>query len=252
MRSTLLQNVLWISGPALQSLIAVMMIHRRIVKQLPVFWGYTVFHVLLAVTSYSASRVSYRAYFYVYWGAEVIDMFLTLFVIQELFSDVFSPYRAIRSGGRILFRSAALVMITFSILLARAGGTSPSLSPLVVKLFALERSVHICEIGILFVLLMASKILGIVWQRFVFGIAVGMGLTLSGEAIAAAVRLFVGPAGNRLYIWLEPMSAVLATVVWAYYAISVDKAAELSPSSTASPIHLAEWNRALEHFLSKS
>jgi len=251
MHPTLLQDVLWISGPALQLVVAIMIIHRRLLKQIPIFWSYTVFHVLLAIGSYAASRVSYRTYFYVYWGAEIVDMVLILLVIQELFSHVFAMCGAIRSLGQILFRSAALMMIVFSVLLARTGHSSASTTPLVDRLISLERSVNVLEIGVLFVLFLACRILGIVWQRFAFGIAVGMGLTLSGEAIAAALRTFLGTAANQLYVWLEPMPCVLATGVWAYYAVSVDRKAEFS-SSSPSPTQLAEWDRALEHFVWRS
>jgi len=251
MRPTLLQELLWISGPVLQSVVAIAIIHRRLLKVVPIFWSYTFFHVALAVVSYAAARVSYRTYFYVYWGAEIVDMVLTLLVIQELFRHAFAPYGAIRSLGQVLFRSAALMMIVFSILLATIGKGKVSPRPLVDSLISLERSVHVFEIGVLFVLFLACRILGIVWQRLPFGIAVGIGLTLSGEAIAAALLAFLGTAGNQLYIWLEPMSCALATGVWAYYAISIDREAQFSSPGLSSTL-LAEWNQALEHLLSRS
>ena len=251
MHINLVQGALWILGPLLQCIVAVVIIHRRILKEIPVFWCYCVFHVLLAPTSYVANRISYRAYFHVYWGAEFIDMVLTFLVVQELFSHVFAPYEAIRSMGRILFQSAALVMIVFSVLLAASARSMGSPSPVIERFISLERSVHVLEIGVLLALFLVCRVLGIVWQRFAFGIAVGLGLTLSGEAIAAALRAFLGAAGNHLYIWLEPISATLATCVWAYYAISVDHAAE-APVASPSPAQLMEWNRALGDFLSRS
>lgn len=251
MHINLVQGALWILGPLLQGIVAVMIIHRGFLKQIPVFWSYSVFHVLLAPTSYAANRISYRAYFHVYWGAEFIDMVLTFLVVQELFSQAFAPYEAIRSMGRILFQSAALVMIVFSLLLAASSRSIGSPSPVIERFISLERSVHVLEIGLLLVLFLVCRVLGMVWQRFAFGIAVGLGLTLSGEAIAAALRAFLGAAGNHLYIWLEPLSATLATCVWAYYSISVDRKAEALVASP-SPSQLMEWNRALGDFLSRS
>ena len=251
MHINLVQGALWILGPLLQCIVAVVIIHRRILKEIPVFWCYCVFHVLLAPTSYVANRISYRAYFHVYWGAEFIDMVLTFLVVQELFSHVFAPYEAIRSMGRILFQSAALVMIVLSVLLAASARSVGSPSPVIERFISLERSVHVLEIGVLLVLFLVCRVLGIVWQRFAFGIAVGLGLTLSGEAIAAALRAFLGASGDHLYIWLEPISATLATCVWAYYAISVDHEAEALVASP-SPAQLTEWNRALGDFLSRS
>ena len=250
MRTSLLQNVLWFSGPVLQSVVAVTMIRRRLVKRFPIFAGYTVFHVLLFAVTYPIHRISYLVYFDVYWGAEIIDMIFVLFVIQELFSDVFAPYQGIRSVGRVLFRSAALILIFFSILLARSGG-SRTISPFLDRIVSLKRSVHVFEISILLVLFLACGILGIVWYRFTFGIAVGMGLALSGEAIAATLRAQLGVTGNPFYIWLEPISATCATLTWAFYAISRDRQVE-APPPTAFATQIASWNHALEHFFSKS
>jgi len=248
MHPTLLQNVLWVSGPCCQLIVAAAMIHRRAVRQLPVFWSYSVFHVLLATGTYSASRISYRTYFYIYWAAEVVDMFLTLFVIQELFSVTFSPYGAIRSLGRMLFQSVALIMMLLSVVLARIGTLQHSMKPLIERLIAVERSVHVFEIGVLIALLVASRLLGIVWNRLVFGIAIGIGFTLAGEAIAAGMRAFLGAAGNQLYVWLEPISACTAPVIWAYYAISADPVLQPLSATADGPSQLGEWNRALEHF----
>jgi len=248
MHPTLFQSVVWISGPLLQSAVAILMIYRRLVKRFPVFWGYTAFHVVLFAVLYSASRISYRVYFNVYWGKEIVEMLLILLVIQELFSDVFGVYEGIRYVGRIVFRSAALLMMVVSILLAKSGGTTSSL---VERLVSLERSVHVLELGVLFVLFLTCRIMGIVWERFAFGIAAGMGLMLCGEAIAAALRATLGAAGNSLYGNLEPVCCALAMVMWAYYAGTADPQAQPTWSVPAAT-QLAEWNHALEHFRSRS
>ena len=251
MHSNLLQNALWISGPLLQCVVALIMIHRGTVKRFPVFWSYTVFHVLLAPLSFWASRTSYRTYFYVYWGTEVVDMFVTLLVLQELFSNVFSEYDSIRTIGRVLFRSTVLIMILVSLAMARLGTAGSAVSSLVQSFVTLERSVHIFEIGVLFMLFLACRTLGLVWQRFWFGIAAGFGLMLAGEAIAATLRSSLGATANYLYTWLEPSSCVLATVVWSYYAVTADRQV-VSASTAPEPTQLAEWNHALEQLLSRS
>ncbi len=161
------------------------------------------------------------------------------------------PMRRSARWEGFFFSQRRLVMIVFSLLLAASSRSIGSPSPVIERFISLERSVHVLEIGLLLVLFLVCRVLGIVWQRFAFGIAVGLGLTLSGEAIAAALRAFLGAAGNHLYIWLEPLSATLATCVWAYYSISVDRKAEALVASP-SPSQLMEWNRALGDFLSRS
>jgi len=249
MRPTAIQYAIWMLPPLLQCLVAVSMIRRGLWKRLPVFWCYTLFHILLAMVSYAASQMSYEAYFDVYWGAECVDMLLTFMVIQELFQVVFSSYDRIGVLSRRLFRWTAVVMLAAAIGLGVAGGRG-SESPLVDTFVALQRSVQILEIGTLFVLIVVCRIFGIVWQRFAFGIAVGLGLALSAETAVSAMRTWMGSAGDGLYIWVEPMAYVAATAVWAFYALSRDR----EPAPVASRElrrQLGEWNHVLQHFLTR-
>jgi hypothetical protein len=249
MHPTAIQYALWVLQPLLQSLVAIAMVYRGLWKRIPVFWFYTVFHVLLAITSYVASQISYRAYFDVYWGAECLDMLLTIMVIQELFYTIFGSYDRIGVLGRRLFRWTAIIMLGAAIGVGIFGGRA-SESPLVDTFVALQRSVQILEIGTLFVLIVVCRVFGIVWQRFAFGIVVGLGLALSAETVAAALRTWMGSVGDRLYIWLEPSAYVSATAIWAFYAVSHDR--EPAPSSSRKlRTQLGEWNHVLQQFLSR-
>lgn len=249
MHPNAIQCALWILQPLLQCVVAIAMIYRGLWKKIPVFWFYTVFHVLLAITSYAASRISYKAYFDLYWGAECVDMLLNLMVIQELFGLIFGSYDRIRVLGGRLFRWTAVVMLGVAIGVAIFRGRG-SESPLVDAFVGLQRSVQILEIGTLFVLILVCRIFGIVWQRFTFGIAVGLGLALSAETVTAALRTWMGSAGDGLYIWLEPIAYVSATAIWAFYSVSRDR----EPTATSSHelrTQLGEWNHVLQHFRSR-
>jgi hypothetical protein len=249
MHPNAIQSALWILQPLLQFVVAIAMIHRGLWKKIPVFWCYSVFHVLLAIVSYAAGRISYTAYFDVYWGAECVDMFLVLMVIQELFSLTLGSYERVGVLGRKLFRWTAIVMLGAAIGLGILGGPG-SKSPLVDTFVALQRSVQILEIGTLFALMIFCWLFGIVWQRFAFGIAVGLGLALSAETVAAALRAGLGSAADGFYIWLEPIAYVSATAVWAFYAVSRDREPALS-SPRELRLQLGEWNHVLQYFRSR-
>jgi hypothetical protein len=249
MHATAVQYALWILQPLLQCVVAIAMINRGLWNKIPVFWSYTVFHVLLAIASYLASQISYSAYFDVYWGAECLDMLLTFMIIQELFRLIFGSYDPIGILSRRLFQWTAIVMVGTSIGIGVFGGHG-SESPRVDAFIAMQRSVQILEIGTLFVLIVVCRIFGIVWQRFAFGIVVGLGFALSAGTVVAALRTWMGSAGDGIYVSLEPIAYTLATAIWAFYAVSRDR--EPAPSSSKElRTKLGEWNHVLQHFRSR-
>src|SRR4051794_39692328 len=101
---TVLQYALWVMGPLLQFLIVMLMLYKRIIKELPLFFAYTVFHILQFIVALVAMRTSYTSYFYVYWGTELIDALFGLLVMQEIYTAVFRDLHGLQALGSALFR----------------------------------------------------------------------------------------------------------------------------------------------------
>ena len=73
-----LQLVLWVLGPLGQAITAVMILRRNLVREIPWFFAYTLFHILNFLVLFVAYHVSYEVYFYGYWVAEGIDAILVI------------------------------------------------------------------------------------------------------------------------------------------------------------------------------
>src|SRR6266496_260249 len=105
---THLQMAIWIISPILIAGVAVGMARKSLIREMPLFFIYIIFHLVECIAAMIAWNVSYPAYFYTYWGAEIIDALLTLLVIQEVFGLVFQPYESLHSIGIKLFRGTLL------------------------------------------------------------------------------------------------------------------------------------------------
>lgn len=248
MKQALYTYVIWILVTLLQAAIAVLMYRRDQHKEFPAFFGYTVFHVVQSVVSFIANFASYDAYFYVYWGSEVIDAVVTLIVLQEVFSKVLQPYDALRRVGSGLFRWSTVGLCLIALVSAAFAPGNHS-QPLMRGLFAMERSIEFLKAGLMLFLFVFSRLFGLGWRDYVFGIALGFGLVACIGLIGSSMASHFGTAHQPLYKFLIGKSFAVGVLVWSYYFLykkSRVPTAQLAPSE-----QLQEWNEALAGLLNK-
>jgi len=112
MTSSLVTNLIWFGGLALQSGATVIMLRRRLFQDLPLFFSYTAFHVVRSVALFMIRQnCSMTTYSYAYWSAELISAAMGFAVIYEVFSKVLEPYSGIQRLGMMLLGWAAVVMV---------------------------------------------------------------------------------------------------------------------------------------------
>jgi hypothetical protein len=246
---THLQVAIWFLSPILQVVIAGVMLRKRLFREMPLFFSYTVCHSIFAYILFVLLKTSWPAFFYGYWGSEVVDALLVFLVIQEIFSTVFKPYEALRSLGIWLFRGSLLVLIAVAILIAPNSGPS-GFEKLVSSLFIVQRSILFVQAGLIFFLILTSRLFGLTWRNYVFGVALGFGALACVAGLGIALRSRV-PA--RVDDWLEtvvPFGYILGVAVWVYYMLMPSSTSEVDRSQIdASP--LKAWNRALEGMLGR-
>src|SRR5205823_9058871 len=113
MSSSQIQLALWISQPILQSIVAVAMFRRRIHKDFPVFFAFTIGQIAIFALDFSVYRWgSHTLYFDVYWMSTAINGVFAFKIIYEVFFDAFHPSFALRDLGTALFKWAALIMVS--------------------------------------------------------------------------------------------------------------------------------------------
>src|SRR5260370_28455996 len=177
-----IQLALWLLQPALQSGIAVIVFRRKLHKDFPVFFIYTLTQIALFAIEFPVSKwCSSDVYFYTFWIAAAVNVILAFKIIHEIFLDIFRPYAALRDLGTALFKWAALIMVLVSVVVISI--TPGWDDPFSRTIEIVQRCVRVIQCGMVLFLLAFCKNLAVSWKRLSFGIALGFGLFAGVELL---------------------------------------------------------------------
>jgi len=232
-----LQLALWISQPILQAIIAVVVYRRRLHKDFPAFFSYTVAQIGIFAVEYPVFNLADpQIYFTVFWISAALNVVFAFQIIHEVFFDAFKTYSALKDLGSALLKWAALIMILVSVVLI---SVSPGWdNPVRESILVVQRCVRVVQCGLVLFLLAFSKNLGVSWRRQSFGIALGFGLLSGVELLTLA--LYSGTHLHPMLTSLVNMGAYNAgMLVWLLYSA-------LNRKSAAVPILVPQrWDEAL-------
>ena len=209
---------LWCAQPILQSVVAVILWHRKMHKQFPVFFLFLLVQVANFAVIFPLSLVGdYKMYFVFFWLGEAANAVLGFKVIHEIFLDVFRPYHTLKDLGTLLFKWAGVVMLLVSVVVAFSNSFDHS--PLVHAVTTLQRSVRIVQFGLILFLLLFSRFLGVSRKQVSFGISLGFGLFAGVELMLMALNSggFVMQGNLNL---VNMATLILAILVWCGYSLS--------------------------------
>src|SRR5437773_1652711 len=190
----LMEFVLWGGPPLLQLGIVALMRRRRLEREFPLFFAYTLAHLFrfpILYFIYHLPRPHYALYFYSYWAAEVVTAALSFAVIYEIYAHVFRPYDALRGLGNVMFRWTLAVMFLVGALVA-ASSTGGEAARILRGVLAFDQCAAIVMGGLLFFLFLFMSYFGLTWRDFGFGIAIGLGLYTTVDLAASAIRIHWG------------------------------------------------------------
>ena len=209
---------LWCAQPILQSVVAVILWHRKMHKQFPVFFLFLLVQVANFAVIFPLWFVGdYKMYFVFFWLGEAANAVLGFKVIHEIFLDVFRPYHTLKDLGTLLFKWAGVVMLLVSVVVAFSNSFDQS--PLVHAVTTLQRSVRIVQLGLILFLLLFSRFLGVSRKQVSFGISLGFGLFAGVELMLMALNSggFVRQGSLNL---VNMVTLILAILVWCGYSLS--------------------------------
>lgn len=209
---------LWCAQPILQSVVAVILWHRKMHKQFPVFFLFLLVQVANFAVIFPLWLVGdFKTYFVFFWLGEAANAVLGFKVIHEIFLDVFRPYHTLKDLGTLLFKWAGVVMLLVSVVVAFSNSFDQS--PLVHAVTTLQRSVRIVQFGLILFLLLFSRFLGVSRKQVSFGISLGFGLFAGVELMLMALNSggFVRQGNLNL---VNMVTLILAILVWCGYSLS--------------------------------
>jgi hypothetical protein len=244
------EEALWgfgLVGPFLQGAVCVAMAKRKVIREFPYFFGYTIFHVFRYGALFAVRHSMPGAtYFESYWLAQLVSALLGFAVIHEIYQHVFANYDALRELGSLLFRWAAVVLLIVSVL-AAASAPGNDADRLRAAMFVLERSVRVMQCGLLVFLVLLASYFGLSWRRHAFGVALGFGMFASIELLAATLRSHLGAPAAQMWQVVNSIAYAIAVIIWASYFVArqpVPRRIEL-PART----EIDKWNQALLQLL---
>ena len=235
---------MWITGFALQALIAWVMLRKKFHHEYPAFFVYTAFHVGLFFVEFPSHYFSYFVYFYVYWVSNGISSLLALLVLQELFKKLVSPCEPLQKRALLIFRASVVTICLIALDLVRLQHLQLNNDRLLEALVAMQQAVGMVVFGLVLFLGLFRRVLGLAWRNTEVGIALGYSIYAAATMTSAIAYARVGHYGRWLITFVMQLSYLLATVVWAYYFVIFKSS--IHENELPRPEQLLAWNQALE------
>ncbi len=251
MTSQVLTYVLWLTPTVLQGMLAVVMWRRKLARDFPVFFWYTVMHVVRVCVNISVYRIfGYRSfeYFAVYWSAEAVDAAFQLALLYEVYSHVFRRYESISHLGGALFRWSLIALLLIAAASAAAG---PSMGNDAVRgaVEMLHQGTIVVASGLLLLLFVFAASFGLGWGHYVFGLAAGLCICDSVELVVTVVRNQWGPIASETSSLVHTVAFNCSVLVWTWYFLRREGTPVVAIPAAGG--ELEKWNEALAELLNR-
>ncbi len=241
---------LWVAPHVLLAVLAIVMIQRRLFRQFPAFFIYTVYEVLQFVALFTLDRIDSVSQDQ--WGtAELVgrtgSMILRFAVVHEIFNHVFETYPALKAFGGVLFRWATVVLMIIAVtMVGYSSGTE--LDRFTVVYTILDRAVSIVQCGLLVLLVLLARFLSFPWKSYAFGIALGLGLFASVNLGISAIKAQYGL--TFAYGIMDPISMATYHCCVLFWIVSLLRPErKIARADSPSGHELEHWNSVLQRLL---
>lgn len=237
--------VLWFASPTLQVGMLVVLFRRGLHRDYPFFFNYTILQVVsVPVLAFIHSTQPYAAYYYAYYFNIGLSVLISFFVLQEIFTDAFRPYEALRDLSIILFRWSALVVLLVGVMWAVNLSHKPGDGLIMDGILLADRSVRLMQCGLVFFLLLFSEYLGISRRSLLFGISLGFGIFAAVNMLVATGASHSGAVHQTALRQVNSAAYFLAVLIW--FGFTLAAAPSRSKLAQESLLRSEDWNSALQ------
>jgi hypothetical protein len=240
----ILEQAFWYVPFALQVILMLALLFRRLYRQLPYFFSYTV-AVVVEGTLFLILGRSSPLYKGVYLIGEPTTWVLGMAMIYEIYTNLLKEYAVLQKLGTVLFWLTGVILVLVASWTAYSSPGADA-ERLLKGFLALERSVRIVQCGLLVVLFLFARFFGLSWKNHLFGIALGFATFVFFELAVVAVRAYTGASQIPYYLFLKPASYDLGLLIWIGYVVKAPRSVDLR---ILPKTELAAWNDALQNLL---
>jgi len=239
---------LWIAPIVVQSIIVIVMLHRKLVEVFPVFFTYSVLvparEVLLLFV-----RNHPDLYSRIYWFSEAIVVALSLGVIYEVIWHLIRPYSFLRRFAFRFFWIVAALALGLGLIMFLSSSRSIQPDPLLEIIVMAERSVRFLQACWLIVLVLLMSRLGLTWQHYAVGIATGFGVFSASDLALLELQAHLHLITYETLALLNSTAYNVAVTIWALYFVASRPRKVIVESLPDTEI--ARWNEVLSEYLKK-
>jgi hypothetical protein len=236
----------WLGCIILQSLLALLLLTKKTWRTYLVFTVYVFFSLFEAVSLLVVAH-NMQLYGYVFWVCETIGILLSLAVVREVFTSLFSPHPALRKLATLIFRVAVVALLTLAggVIYANYGDARNYSSALLLA----EQAARIIEVGSIMFLFLSSSAFGLHWRQNLFGIALGLGMVTAVELITVSLVGHVRPSVVPIFSLVRVLAFGVSLFIWLGYLLVPER----TTSSVEIPKQdqLEQWNQAVMELISR-
>jgi hypothetical protein len=239
---------LWIAPHILQIVLALLMMRRRLVREFPVFFTYTMFEILQFFTLFALMHLNFmKAYAVAYYGGETISSALRFAIIYEILSKVLGDYSPLSRIKHSLFHWATAVLMILAVLIVAYTPSMQTDSKVFVQ-NVLDRTISITQCGLLLLLVGLSGFLKLSFRAFAFGIALGLGIYDAVKLVDWGLVDRSGSLDTSDWFTMIVMAAYHCCVLFWVVTLVLARAQRVR-APEVSPSTLEQWDHTLERFL---
>jgi hypothetical protein len=247
-----LWNYLWVAPNAFLLALALLIWRRSPSLKFPTFLAFAVLSATGQLAVFAADiapSVTPENFWRIDWISLLVESFLKLAVIGEIFSRVLNPYPSVGRFGRVFVSGLGGALVLLAVL-AAAYSRGDSTVHLISGAHILEQTTFIIESGLILFLFLFAAYFGLTWDRLSFGVLLGLGISSCVHLATWAVVANASPSSQErtLLAFLNMATYHLCVLVWFYYLLVPSKAT----STAAAPLpesNLDVWNRELERLV---
>jgi len=249
-----LWHYLWAVPNILLAVFAVLAWRRRVSKQFPIFITFAIVMAVEQLTLYAADLVPSIGPFTwwrIFWAGLLIEALVKFALIGEVFGRVFGLYPSLAKLGKLLISGVGVVLVFAAA--ATAAYTPKDNSYWIVSgAHLLEQTTYIIECGLILFLILFAAYFKVQWNRFAFGIVLGLGISACVHLAAWALLANGNLAPQyRVYLDFTKMAAYhLCVLIWFYYLLVPQKNV-ITPAIPMPQHSLELWNQELERLLQR-
>jgi len=246
---SLLWHYLWVAPCVILAFLALLMWRRGLHREFPAFFSYAIVEPVGVGLLYvlDVSPVSPTIYWRSSFSFLVVEAFIKLVVIGEVFTHLLRRYPSLGRIAKVTISSVGIILVFTATTIAAYA--NPTHFWLISATRILGRSVSVVQCGLILFLFLFASHFHLSWARSVFGIAFGFGISacvfLAHWALMADWLL-----GQKSYLldFFNMAAYHVCVLIWSYYLLVPQKSATTSAVSLPEN-SLAIWNRELERLL---